>query len=309
MKILVTGGAGFIGSHFIRFLQKKEVEIVNLDLLTYAGNRENLMKDIPFVCGDIADEALVNDLFEKERFDAVVNFAAETHVDRSIADSTRFIHSNVEGVRVLLEACCRYQVHFHQISTDEVYGSVEEKVDESHCLMPSNPYSASKASADLLVLAYYKTYGLKVTISRCTNNYGSHQYPEKLIPLMIQKAIFNEKLPVYGNGLQQRDWIYVEDHCQAVWEILRHGRFGEIYHVGANCVKSNLEIIRMILKQTNQTEDLIEHVCDRLGHDVCYALNTDKIEKELHWKPKMMFEEGMTQTIDWYIRYFQKEMK
>ncbi|NNG67956.1 dTDP-glucose 4,6-dehydratase [Caldanaerobacter subterraneus] len=313
MRILVTGGAGFIGSNFIYYMLKKypNYRIVCLDKLTYAGNLSTLRKamefeNFKFIKGDIADRDLVYDLFEKEKFDIVINFAAESHVDRSIEEPEIFLKTNVIGTQVLMDASRKFGVkRFHQVSTDEVYGDLpldrpDLKFKEDDKLRPSSPYSASKAAADLLVLAYYRTYKLPVTISRCSNNYGPYQFPEKLIPLMIINAMNDKELPVYGTGHNIRDWIYVTDHCEAIDLIIHKGREGEIYNIGGNCEKRNIEVVKTILKELRKPESLIKFVKDRPGHDLRYALDTSKIEKELGWKPKVKFDEGIKKTIKWY---------
>ena len=316
MEILVTGGAGFIGGNFVHHMVEKypDYEIVNLDLLTYAGNLETLkpVEDKPnykFVKGDIADEPFMMDLFEKEGFDIVVNFAAETHVDRSIVDPGIFVHSNVMGVRVLLDASRKYGVkRYHQVSTDEVYGDLPlDRPDlfftEETPLHTSSPYSASKASADLFVLAYHRTFGLPVTISRCSNNYGPYHFPEKLIPLIISRALADEELPVYGKGENIRDWLHVSDHCKAIDLIIHNGKVGEVYNVGGHNEKTNLEVVKTILKALDKPESLIRFVTDRPGHDMRYAIDPAKLEKELGWKPEYTFETGIKQTIDWYLNH------
>lgn len=314
MKLLVTGGAGFIGANFIKYALKKhrDFEIVCLDKLTYAGNLASL-KDIfydnrfKFVKGDIADRYFIERLFEMESFDAVVNFAAESHVDRSIESPQVFLLTNVLGTGVLLDACVKYgNIRFHQVSTDEVYGDLpldrnDLTFDEESPLCPSSPYSSSKASADLLTLSYFRTYGLPVTISRCGNNFGANQFPEKLMPLMIVRALNNESLPLYGNGLNVRDWIYVDDHCSAIDSVLLNGRIGEVYNIGANIERSNIDIVKVILKKLGRGENLITYVRDRKGHDLRYALNTDKIRRELCWSPIVGFDEGMDMTVRWYL--------
>lgn len=314
MKIVVTGGAGFIGTNFIYYELKNnpEDEIICIDKLTYAGNIENLRDafkclNFNFINADIADEEAIDSIFDKYRPDIVVNFAAESHVDRSIENPAVFIKTNVEGTQNLMNACRKYNVsRFHQISTDEVYGDLpldkpELAFKETSPLQTSSPYSASKASADLLVMSYYRTYNLPITISRCSNNYGPYQFPEKLIPLMINKAINDEKLPVYGNGMNVRDWIYVEDHCAAVDTIIRKGKIGEIYNIGSNNEKTNLEIVNFILEKLDKPKKLIKFVPDRPGHDLRYAIDSTKIKEELCWCPLTSFSEGMRKTIDWYI--------
>ena len=314
MKILVTGGAGFIGGNFVHHMVNKypNYEIVNLDLLTYAGNLETLkpVEDKPnykFVKGDIADRKFIMDLFEKEKFDIVVNFAAESHVDRSIEDPSIFVKTNVEGTVVLLDAAKKYGVkRYHQVSTDEVYGDLPlDRPDlfftEETPIHTSSPYSSSKAAADLLVLAYHRTYGLPVSISRCSNNYGPYHFPEKLIPLMIANALNDKPLPVYGEGLNVRDWLYVEDHCKAIDLIIHNGRVGEVYNVGGHNEKTNIEIVKIICKELGKPESLITHVADRKGHDMRYAIDPTKIHNELGWLPETKFEDGIKKTIKWYL--------
>ena len=314
MKIIVTGGAGFIGSNFVIHMVKKypEHEIVNLDLLTYAGNLENLksVEDAPnyrFVKGDIADRKFVFDLFEKEKPDVIVNFAAESHVDRSIKDPESFVRTNVLGTTTLLDACKEYGIkRFHQVSTDEVYGDLPlDRPDlfftEETPLHTSSPYSSSKASADLFVMAYHRTFGLPVTVSRCSNNYGPYQFPEKLIPLIISRALADEELPVYGTGENVRDWLHVEDHCEAIDLILQNGRVGEVYNIGGHNERTNLQVVKTILKALDKPESLIKFVIDRPGHDRRYAIDPTKMETELGWKPKYVFDTGMAQTIQWYL--------
>lgn len=311
---LITGGAGFIGGNYLHLMTKKypEDRFVCLDALTYAGNLETLqpISDRPnfrFVHGDIRDRKKVYSLFEEERFDYVINFAAESHVDRSIENPQIFLETNIIGTSVLLDACKNYQVkRFHQVSTDEVYGDLPlDRSDllfkEDTPLHTSSPYSSSKAAADLLVLAYHRTYSLPITISRCSNNYGPYQFPEKMIPLMIQKASRDEKLPVYGDGKNVRDWLHVFDHCQAIDLIVRNGKDGEIYNVGGHNERSNIEVVKTILKSLNKSEDLISYVKDRLGHDRRYAIDPSKIERELNWKPEYDFNSGIIQTIKWNI--------
>lgn len=310
MKILVTGGAGFIGSNFIRYILSRhpEYRIINLDKLTYAGNLDNLsdVEQKPnheFVKGDICDAELVDNLL-KEKVDAVINFAAETHVDRSLYDPEIFVKTNVLGTQVLLEASLRHTIHrFIQISTDEVYGSLGEKgsFTEESPLMPNSPYSASKAGADLLVRSYFKTFNLPALITRCCNNYGPFQFPEKLIPLFITNALDYKELPIYGDGLYVRDWIYVEDHCKAIDVVLRRGQVGEIYNISSNVEKTNLNITHTILENLRKPESLIKYVKDRPAHDRRYALNAEKIRKGLGWEPEVSFEQGMKLTIDWYV--------
>ena len=311
---LITGGAGFIGGNYLHLMTKKypEDRFVCLDALTYAGNLETLqpISNLPnfrFVHDDIRDRKIVYSLFEEERFDYVINFAAESHVDRSIENPQIFLETNIIGTSVLLDACKKYQVkRFHQVSTDEVYGDLPlDRPDllfkEDTPLHTSSPYSSSKAAADLLVLAYHRTYSLPITISRCSNNYGPYQFPEKMIPLMIQKASRDEKLPVYGDGKNVRDWLHVFDHCQAIDLIVRNGKDGEIYNVGGHNERSNIEVVKTILKSLNKSEDLISYVKDRLGHDRRYAIDPSKIERELNWKPEYDFNSGIIQTIKWNI--------
>ena len=316
MKILVTGGAGFIGSNFIHYLLGKYPEdtIVNLDLLTYAGNLENLIDirqnpNYTFVKGDIADRAFVDGLFANEKFDAVVNFAAESHVDRSITNPGIFVQTNVLGTQTLLDASRKYGVsRYHQVSTDEVYGDLPlDRPDlfftEETPIHTSSPYSASKAGADLLVLAYYRTFNLPVTISRCSNNYGPYHFPEKLIPLMILRALADEKLPVYGKGENVRDWLHVYDHCVAIDLILRKGRIGDVYNIGGHNERTNLEVVKTILKELHKPASLINYVTDRAGHDLRYAIDPTKIETELGWKPVHNFDTGIRETIQWYLSH------
>ncbi len=309
MKILVTGGAGFIGSNFIRYIHDKypDYQVINLDKLTYAGNLENL-EDISghsfyrFIKGDIADDSLVRQVLE-EGIDVLVNFAAESHVDRSIEDAASFITTNILGTQVLLEASKQHKVdRFVQVSTDEVYGSLgpEGLFTEESPLHPNSPYSASKAGADHLVGAFYETFKLPVIITRASNNYGPYQFPEKFIPLFITNAIADESLPLYGDGLNVRDWLHVEDHCAAISLILHQGKEGEVYNIGGNCEKSNLEVSQSILNELNKPESLIRFVKDRPGHDRRYALDTSKINQELGWQPACSFEGGIRQTVAWY---------
>jgi dTDP-glucose 4,6-dehydratase len=307
MKILVTGGAGFIGSHFIRHMMKRRDVglIINLDKLTYAAHLDNLReftadKRYRFVRGDIASVPLVQRLIKD--VDCVVNFAAETHVDRSIHDAAPFLHSNVIGVQVLLEAARKAKIRrFLQISTDEVYGSLSKGyASESARLFPRSPYSASKAAADHLTLAYYHTYGLPVLITRAGNNYGSHQYPEKFLPLFITHALTDRPLPLYGDGLNVREWLHVKDHCAGIEKVLRKGRPGEIYNIGTGKGWTNLSVARTLLRRLGKPESLIKHVADRLGHDRRYALSIAKIRRELGWSPVIRFEDGLVDTIQWY---------
>lgn len=310
-KILVTGGCGFIGSNFIRYvLKNSDYEVVNLDKLTYAGNLKNLVdvQDNPkykFYRGDICNYELVTYIVEKEKIDSIINFAAESHVDRSILSSQEFIRTNVTGTNVLLEVTRQFELErFVQISTDEVYGSLgpEGKFTETTPLSPNSPYSASKASADLLVKAYNHTYGLPTLITRCSNNYGPYQFPEKLIPLMIINAINNKPLPVYGDGMNVRDWIYVEDHCDAILKVFEKGKIGDVYNIGAENEKPNIEIVKLILKELGKDESLITYVKDRPGHDRRYAIDATKIKTELGWKPAHTFENAIKETISWYLQ-------
>ena len=311
-KVLVTGGAGFIGSNFLNHILEKrdDWEVVNLDKLTYAGNLENLKgiqgkSNYIFVKGDITNDELVNYLFEKYRFDYVVNFAAESHVDRSILGSEIFYRTNVVGTNVLLEAARRFGVEkFLQVSTDEVYGSLGETglFTESTPLAPNSPYSSSKAAADMMANAFHHTYDLPVVITRCSNNYGPYQFPEKLIPLMIINALHDKELPVYGDGLNVRDWIYVIDHNRAVENVLEHGKEGEVYNIGASREMKNIEIVKLILKILGKPESLIKYVKDRPGHDRRYAIDSSKIQSELGWKPSFEFEEAIVQTVEWYLK-------
>ena len=316
MKFLVTGGAGFIGGDFAHYMVNTypEDQIVVLDLLTYAGNLETLepIMDKPnfkFVKGDIRDREFIDQLFAEEKFDMVVNFAAETHVDRSVEDPEVFITTNIIGTQVLMDACRKYGIQrYHQVSTDEVYGDLPlDRPDlfftEETPIHTSSPYSAAKAGADLLVQAYHRTFKLPVTISRCSNNYGPYHFPEKLIPLMISRALADESLPVYGDGMNVRDWLHVYDHCTAIDLILRKGRDGEVYNIGGHNEKTNLEVVKTILAALNKPESLIHFVKDRPGHDLRYAMDPTKIESELGWKPKYTFETGIPQTIDWYLTH------
>jgi dTDP-glucose 4,6-dehydratase len=308
MKILITGGLGFIGSNFIRYILNKypEYEVINLDKMTYAGNPENL-RDVEknsrykFVKGDICDKELVNDLVSKENPDAIINFAAETHVDRSILEPDAFIKTDIFGTHTLLEAVRSFNTkRYIQISTDEVYGSIKKgKFSEESQIKPNSPYSSSKAGADLLVRAYFKTYNLPVLITRSSNNYGPYQYPEKLIPLFITNLIEGKKVPLYGDGLNVRDWLYVLDNCSGIDTVLHKGEIGEVYNIGADNEKTNKEITGIILKDLGKDETWIEHVKDRPGHDFRYALDSKKIKK-LGWKPEHKFEEAIKETIAWY---------
>ena len=311
---LVTGGAGFIGSNFVYYMLKNHTDkrIVCLDKLTYAGNLETLgeaMKSdrFRFVKGDITDRAAVYALFEEEKIDAVINFAAESHVDRSIDEPEIFLKTNILGTQVLLDACRKNgNIRFHQVSTDEVYGDLPlDRPDlfftESTPIHTSSPYSASKASADLLVTAYHRAYGSAVTISRCSNNYGPFHFPEKLIPLMITNALFDKPLPVYGDGANVRDWLYVEDHCKAIDMIVENGRIGEIYNIGGHNEKTNLEVVTTVLKKLGKPESLIRFVKDRPGHDRRYAIDPTKIKNELGWYPETDFDSGIEKTVRWYL--------
>ena len=314
MKILVTGAAGFIGSNFVFHMRKAhpEYDIIALDSLTYAGNLETLapvMEEdhFTFVRCDITDRDGVRKVFEEHHPDVVVNFAAESHVDRSIEDPGVFLRTNILGTQVLMDACREFGIQrFHQVGTDEVYGDLPlDRPDlfftEDLPLQASSPYSASKASADLLAMAYHRTYGLPVTISRCSNNYGPYQFPEKLIPLMIAKALADKPLPVYGTGENVRDWLYVEDHCRAIDMILENGKVGEVYNIGGHNERSNLDVVKTILKQLGKPESLITFVGDRKGHDLRYAIDPSKIHGELGWLPETKFDDGIRQTIDWYL--------
>ena len=314
MNVLVTGGAGFIGSNFIFHMidSHPTYRVVCLDILTYAGNLSTLKSvvDNPnfrFVKGDITDRELVENLFEEEKFDFVVNFAAESHVDRSIEDPGIFLKTNILGTQILMDASRKYNVkRFHQVSTDEVYGDLPlDRPDlfftEETSIHTSSPYSASKASADLLVQAYNRTFGLPVTISRCSNNYGPYHFPEKLIPLMISRAVNNESLPVYGKGENVRDWLYVGDHCTAIDLILHNGNDGEVYNIGGHNEKTNLEVVKTILRELDKPESLITYVKDRAGHDMRYAIDPSKTKRELGWEPTTLFSEGIKKTVRWYL--------
>jgi dTDP-glucose 4,6-dehydratase len=311
MKLLVTGGAGFIGSNFIKLiLNETEWEIINFDKLTYAGNLENLVdiKDNPrytFIRGDIADAKQVDEIFEQQNFNAVINFAAESHVDRSIQDASPFIITNIMGTQVLLDTSRKNGIEkFVQVSTDEVYGSLnmaDPEFTEETPLAPNSPYSASKASADLLCRAYFKTYGLPVIVTRCSNNFGPYQFPEKLIPLVITNALENNPIPVYGDGMNVRDWIYVLDHCSALKLVIEKGRAGEVYNIGGGAEVPNIELVKNILSVLGKPESLITFVNDRLGHDRRYAINADKINMELGWQVKYEFNIALTEIINWYV--------
>lgn len=326
-SILVTGGAGFIGSNFVKYMldNYKEYRIINVDALTYAGNLANL-SDITkgdnyvFIKADIRTRKEIEEIFNRFDISAVINFAAESHVDRSIEDPEVFLTTNILGTQILLDVakeywklssqdkyCNKYKsgVKFLQISTDEVYGTLGEDgfFVESTPLMPNSPYSASKASADLIVRAYHETYGLPVNITRCSNNYGPYQFPEKLIPLMIYNCIKGKKLPVYGDGMQVRDWLHVLDHCSAIDKVLHNGKVGEVYNIGGNNESTNIELVKMIIKTLEKSEDLIEFVKDRPGHDKRYAIDNTKITKQLDWRPSYSFEQGLKDTIDWYLTH------
>ena len=314
MKFLVTGGAGFIGSNFMHYEVKKYPNdiFVCLDALTYAGNYNNIKsleeyENFKFIKGDITDREFIFKLFEEEKFDVVINFAAESHVDNSIKNPGIFLTTNILGTQVLMDAARKHgMIRYHQVSTDEVYGDLPlDRPDllftEETPIHTSSPYSSSKAGADLLVLAYHRTYGLPVTISRCSNNYGPYQFPEKLIPVVISKALKDEPIPVYGKGENVRDWIHVHDHNVGVDMIVRCGKNGEIYNLGGHSERTNLEVVKTILKQLNKPESLITYVTDRPGHDLRYAINSEKAEKELGWDRTYSFEEGIKETINWYV--------
>ncbi len=316
MNIIVTGGAGFIGSNFIYYMLKKHPSdrIICVDKLTYAGNLETLeaameKKNFKFIRADIADRQAVYRIFEQEKPDIVVNFAAESHVDRSIENPEIFLQTNVIGTSVLLDACRKYGIdRYHQVSTDEVYGDLPlDRPDlfftEETNLKTSSPYSASKAGADLLVMAYHRTYKIPTTISRCSNNYGPYHFPEKLIPLMIINALADKKLPVYGDGKNVRDWLYVEDHCRAIDLILQKGRVGEVSNIGGHNERANIDVVKTILKELGKSEDLIEYVTDRKGHDRRYAIDPTKIHTELGWEPETKFEDGIKKTVKWYLEH------
>ena len=311
MKVLVTGGAGFIGSNFIRYALRNHPDwyVTNLDKLTYAGNLENL-RDIErsprysFIKGDIADRELVDALFRENRFDLVVNFAAESHVDRSILDPAPFVDTNIKGTQVLLEAARQHGIsRFVQVSTDEVYGSLgpaDPPFTEKSPLRPNSPYAASKAAADMMVRAYYKTYGVPSIVTRCSNNYGPYQFPEKLIPLMITNALEDKPLPVYGDGQNVRDWIHVEDHCRAIDLVIQGGQAGEVYNIGARCEMKNLDVVRAVLEVLGKPESLITFVPDRPGHDRRYAIDATKISRELGWKPRYRLLDVLPELVRWY---------
>ncbi|MBA4251322.1 MAG: dTDP-glucose 4,6-dehydratase [Chlorobiaceae bacterium] len=311
-NILITGGAGFIGSNFINQIltNRDDWQIINLDKLTYAGNLENLKEsdkksNYTFVKGDINNFELVEYLFQKYKFDYVINFAAESHVDRSILGSAIFYQTNVMGTNVLLEVAKKYGIEkFLQVSTDEVYGSLGTTglFTESTPISPNSPYSASKASADMMALSFYHTFGMPILVTRCSNNYGPFQFPEKLIPLMIINSLNDKKLPVYGDGLNVRDWIYVDDHNRAIELVLEKGKFGEVYNIGASSEMPNIEIIKMILKLLNKSEELIQYVKDRPGHDRRYAIDSSKISNEIGWAPLNSFENAIAMTVEWYLK-------
>lgn len=311
MKLLVTGGAGFIGSNFVRLmLAESNWEVVNFDILSYAGNLENLadVENNPrysFVRGNISDAKLVDKLFSQHKFDAVINFAAESHVDRSIDNASPFISTNILGTQILLDAARKYEIgKYVQVSTDEVYGSLDENegfFTEDSPLAPNSPYSASKASADLLCRAYYKTHNLPVVITRCSNNFGPYQFPEKLIPLVITNALEEKHIPVYGDGMNVRDWIHVLDHCRALILAIEKGVPGEIYNIGGGKELSNILLVRSILQILNKSESLITYVKDRPGHDRRYAINPEKIKNELGWDLAFDFESALNKTVDWYV--------
>ncbi len=314
MNILVTGGAGFIGGNFIHYMCNKYPEdlIICLDKLTYAGNMETLKPveknpNYKFYKADITNREEVYHIFEAEQPDIVVNFAAESHVDRSISDPGIFLQTNIIGTGILLDACNKFGIkRYHQVSTDEVYGDLPlDRTDlfftEETPIHTSSPYSASKASADLLVQAYYRTFKVPITISRCSNNYGPYHFPEKLIPLMIANALNNKPLPVYGKGENVRDWLYVEDHCKAIDLIIRNGKVGEVYNIGGHNERTNLQVVKTIIKELDKSEELIHYVTDRLGHDMRYAIDPTKISSELGWEPTTTFDEGIKRTIEWYL--------
>lgn len=316
MKLIVTGGAGFIGGNFVHYMLQEHPgdQIICLDKLTYAGNLSTLadVMDHPnfqFVKMDICDKDSVYGLFEKEKPDVVINFAAESHVDRSIENPEIFLQTNIIGTSVLMDACRKYGIQrYHQVSTDEVYGDLPlDRPDlfftEETPIHTSSPYSSSKAGADLLVMAYYRTYGLPVTISRCSNNYGPYHFPEKLIPLMIINALHDRPLPIYGDGLNVLDWLYVEDHCRAIDLIIRKGKVGEVYNVGGHNEMRNIDIVKLICQELGKPESLITHVTDRKGHDRRYAIDPEKIHRELGWLPETKFADGIKKTIQWYLTH------
>ncbi len=314
MKIVVTGGAGFIGGNFIHYIMNKysDYKIICIDKLTYAGNMETLdlvinNPNFKFIKSDICNRNDIFNIFSKESPDIVVNFAAESHVDRSIEDPEVFLKTNILGTNILLEACKKYNIkRYHQVSTDEVYGDLPlDRPDlfftEETPIHTSSPYSASKASADLLVLAYYRTFGINTTISRCSNNYGPYHFPEKLIPLMIVNCLNNKALPIYGNGENVRDWLYVEDHCKAIDLIIHNGLPGEIYNIGGHNEMKNIDIVKLIINELGKSEELIKFIPDRKGHDLRYAIDPTKIHNELGWLPETKFSEGLKKTIEWYL--------
>ncbi|EHL15300.1 dTDP-glucose 4,6-dehydratase [Peptoanaerobacter stomatis] len=323
-NILITGGAGFIGSNFVKLmLNNYDYNIINLDLLTYAGNLENLREiegksNYTFIKGDICDKKLVGEIFTKYDIDTIVNFAAESHVDRSIENPEIFLLNNILGAQNLLDNAKKHWkinpedkysreykegVKYLQVSTDEVYGALgkEGMFTETTPLSPNSPYSASKASADLFVRAYYETFGMPINITRCSNNYGPYQFPEKLIPLMINNCKNDKKMPVYGDGMQVRDWLHVKDHCTAIYTVLEKGKIGEVYNIGGNNEKANIEIVKLIINTIGKSEDLIEYVKDRPGHDRRYAIDNTKITSQLAWEPSYTFEQGISETIKWYL--------
>lgn len=323
-NILVTGGAGFIGSNFVKYmLESYDYQIINMDVLTYAGNLENLVEvendpKYTFIKADIRDREALDEIFKQYDIDTVVNFAAESHVDRSIEDPELFLSTNILGTQALLDTAKKYWkvnpedkycrlfkegVKYLQVSTDEVYGTLgkEGMFTETTPLAPNSPYSASKTSADLIVRAYHETFGMPINITRCSNNYGPYQFPEKLIPLMINNCLNNKELPVYGDGMQIRDWLHVKDHCTGIDTVLHKGKVGEVYNIGGNNEKANIEIVKLILENLGKTEELIRYVQDRPGHDRRYAIDNNKITTELGWKPSYTFEQGIKETIEWYI--------
>ncbi|MCL2670810.1 MAG: dTDP-glucose 4,6-dehydratase [Clostridiales bacterium] len=314
MKLLVTGGAGFIGCNFIYYILAKYPadSLTCVDALTYAGNLASLERarehaNFRFYKADVANRAAIFDIFEAERPDAVIHFAAESHVDRSLMDPGIFVRTNVLGTQVLLDACRSFgNIRFHQVGTDEVYGDLpldrpDLKFTESTPLSPSSPYSASKAAADLLALAYARTFALPATVSRCSNNYGPYQFPEKLIPVMITRALADETLPIYGKGQNVRDWLYVEDHCAALDAILRRGSIGKLYNIGGNAERSNLKVVQTLLRTLGKPENLIQYVTDRPGHDLRYAIDATKMRRELDWEPRVDFDTGLRRTVEWYL--------